>query len=366
MKVALVHDYLHTFGGAEQVLLALTEIYPNAVIYTFIKDLRGFPQDIKERFEKKEVISSRFSNIPFNKFVAKLLVPFTKQWFENLDLTEFDLIISDGTIWSKGVKTKKNQKHIYYCHTPARFLYNLSSESERTRKNFLLKPIMKKIDQDLLVWDQNTANNPDIIVANSINTQNRIKKNWGKDSVVIYPPVNLFPFDKFAKREDYFLVVSRLEPYKNVDKVIEVFNLLGTKLKVVGVGSEKVGLKLMASKNVEFLESVDSEQLMELYTKAKGLILSAVEEDFGITTIEANSVGTPVIALKSGGFVETVEQGKNGIFYAHNTIESLLEAVKLFNKIKFDRETVYNVVKNKYTKQIFKNKFINLVNTLTN
>jgi len=365
MKVALVHDYLHTFGGAEQVLLALTEIYPDAIIYSFIKDLRHFPEDATERFESKQIVSSYFSKIPFNKFVSKLLVPFTRKWFENLDLTEFDLIISDGTIWSKGVKTKMNQKHIYYCHTPARFLYNLPSESEKKRESIFLRPIMKKIKQDLLVWDQNTSSNPDIIVANSINTQNRIKKNWGKDSIVIYPPVNLFTFDKFAEREDYFLVVSRLEPYKNVDKVVEVFNLLGVKLKIVGNGSEKVGLKMMANKNIEFLESIDNVQLRKLYIGAKALILSAVEEDFGITTIEASSVGTPVIALKSGGFIETIKQGKNGIFYENNNIESLLEAVKLFNRMKFERGIVYDVVKDKYTKQIFKNKFINLVNSLT-
>ena len=365
MKVALIHDYLHTFGGAEQVLLALTEVYPDADIYTFIKNLKKFPQDTKERFDNKKIISSNFSKLPFSKFTSKLLVPLTKQWFENLDLSDYELIISDGTIWSKGVKTNKNQKHIYYCHTPARFLYNLPSESEKKTELFFLKPIVKKIEQDLAVWDLQTSNNPNIIIANSINTKTRIKNFWNKESVVIYPPVNLLNFDKFAKIEDYYLVVSRLEPYKNIDKVIEVFNLLGWKLKVVGTGSEKVGLKMLANKNIEFLEGIDNQKLEKLYIGAKGLILSAVEEDFGITTIEACSVGTPVIALRSGGFIETVIEGKNGIFYDNNTVESLLEAVKKFNQIQFDREVVYNTVKDKYTKQVFKTKIIELVNSLT-
>jgi glycosyltransferase involved in cell wall biosynthesis len=175
----------------------------------------------------------------------------------------------------------------------------------------------------------------------------------------------LLNFDKFAEVDDYYLVVSRLEPYKNVDKVIEVFNLLGLKLKIVGLGSEKVGLKLMASKNIEFLEGINNQALEKLYKHAKGLILSAEEEDFGITTIEASSVGTPVIALRSGGFIETVVEGRNGMFYDENTVESLLEAVKIFNEKKFDREIVRNVVKDKYTKQIFKTNILNIVNSLT-
>ena len=363
MKVALIHDYLHTFGGAEQVLLVLTELYPQATIYTFIKNLSHFPVDVKERFENKMVISSRFSKIPFHKFTSKLLVPFTKRWFENLDLSQYDLIISYGTIWSKGVKTNKNQKHIYYCHTPARFLYNLPSESMNKKELFFLKPIIKKIEENLVVWDLQTSSNPDLIVANSVNTRNRIEKFWNKKSTVIYPPVNLLNFEKFAKTDDYYLVVSRLESYKNVDKVVEVFNLLGWKLKIVGAGSEKVGLKMMANKNIEFLDAVTSLNLERLYVGAKGLILSASEEDFGITTIEASSVGTAVIAFRSGGFIETVVEGKNGIFYENNTVESLLEAVKIFNEMKFDREVVLSVVKDKYTKQVFKNNFSSLVNS---
>jgi len=365
IKVAIVHDYLHTFGGAEQVLLAITEIYPDADIYTFIKNLNNFPVSIKERFDNKNIISSNYSKIPLQKFISKLLVPFTKQWFENLDLSGYDIIISDGTIWSKGVKSDNNQKHIYYCHTPARFLYNLPSESEKKKELFFLKPIIKKIEENLLEWDMKTACNPDVIVANSVNIQNRIQKFWNKQSVVIYPPVNTFNFNKFVKPQDYYLVVSRLEPYKNVDKVIEVFNLLGWKLKIVGTGSEKVSLKLMANKNIEFLESVDSQLLENLYTNSKGLILSAEEEDFGITTIEASSVGTPVLALRSGGFIETIEEGKNGMFYDNNTVESLLEAVKLFDKMEFDREIVRNVVRDKYSKHVFKTKFQDLVKSLT-
>jgi len=364
MKVALVHDYLHTFGGAEQVLLALTEIFPDAPIYTFIKNFSHFPKDARERLENKTIISSNFSKIPFQKLTSKFLVPFTKKWFEDLDLSEYDLVISDGTVWSKGVKTNENQKHIYYCHTPARFLYSLPSESTKKKNLFFLKPIIKNIEQDLTKWDLQTSGNPDIIIANSENIKDRIKKFWNKDSVVIYPPVNLLNFDKFAQVEDYYLVVSRLEPYKNVDKVIEVFNLLGLKLKIVGLGSEKVGLKLMANKNIEFLEGINNQVLKNLYKHAKGLILSAEEEDFGITTIEASSVGTPVIALRSGGFVETIIEGQNGIFYDENTVESLLEAVKIFNEKKFDREIVRNVVKDKYTKQIFKTNILNIVNSL--
>ena len=355
--------FLQKQQSAEQVLLALTEVYPDADIYTFIKNIKKFPLDTKERFDNKKIISSNFSKLPFSKFTSKLLVPFTKKWFEELDLSGFDLIISDGTIWSKGVKTNSKQIHIYYCHTPARFLYNLPSESAKKKDLFFLRPIVKKIEEDLAVWDLQTANNPTVIVANSVNTRNRIEKFWNKKSTVIYPPVNLLNFEKFAKTDDYYLVVSRLESYKNVDRVVEVFNLLGWKLKIVGAGSEKVGLKMMANKNIEFLDAVTSLNLERLYVGAKGLILSASEEDFGITTIEASSVGTPVIAFRSGGFIETVVEGKNGIFYENNTVESLLEAVKIFNEMKFDREVVLSVVKDKYTKQIFKNNFSSLVNS---
>ena len=366
MKVALVHDYLHSFGGAEQVLLSFSELFPDAPIYTFIKDLKCFPSGIKEVFEKKDIRTSMFSKIPVKKSMSKFLVPITKNWFEKLDLSEYDLIISDGTIWSKGVKTNNSQFHIYYCHTPARFLYGFPTELGGKRNIPILKSLIKIVENNLREWDLITSNNPDVIIANSKNVQDRIKNFWNKESKLVYPPVNGFSKDLNVKKQDYYLVVSRLEPYKNVDKVVEAFNLLGWKLKIIGRGSEKVSLKMMANHNIEFIEGVSREELEKIYKGAKGIILSAEEEDFGITAIESASVGVPVVALRSGGFKETVIEGVTGVFYEENSVGSMLEAIKNLDSMEFDSNAIINEVQDKYTKQKFKVNFMRVVNEVVN
>lgn len=326
MKVALVHDDLMQWGGAERVLLALSEIFPEAPIYTSV-----FNSDNKllaESFKGKKVITSFVQKIPFWKSFYKAFLPLYPLAFEQFDFSEYDLVISQTTRFAKSIITKPGTTHICYCHTPPRFLWHLSGE----KVSGLLEPLLTK----LRLFDQISARRVDFFLAGSKNSQQRIRKIYQSDSVVLYPFVD---FNKFSEIESfdggYYLVIARLTKYKRVDIAVEAFKNFKGELKVIGSGSQLGNLQKGAPDNVEFLGSLSDEVLKNLLAGCRGLIVTA-EEDFGMTPLEAQALGKGVIAYGVGGALETVKPYKTGVFFAEQTSESLIQALFEYEKIKIN------------------------------
>ncbi len=365
MKVALVHDYLNRFGGAERVLSALADIWPHAPIYTSVLDDKVFESD--PSLGERNIITSVLQKVPLWHDFSKLCTPLIPYVFEAMDLSGFDLVISVG-YFAKSVLTKPGQQHINYCNTPPRFLYGYGTET-RFRRSALGKFLSSPLDHRLRIWDFCSAQRPDYIVANSENVASRIVKFWRRRAKVIYPPVELpqeFPSsDELQARwkdlnSKFFLVVSRLEPYKNVDLVVQACNQLGKPLKVAGTGRELKRLRKIAGPSVDILGRVTEEELSLLYGGCKALVATASDEDFGLTPVEAMAYGKPVVAFKSGGFKETVIPGKTGIFFEELSVESLTEALQKSESLYCRVDDCLSQAK-KFSKKKFKDNFKSFV-----
>lgn len=345
MKVALVHDFLREYGGAERVLEVLHEMYPDAPVYTSYY----YPEKMPEQFRKWNIISGSIQKWPFARVLQKPYTYFVGMSFEQFDLREYDLIISSSANFAKGVITHPGQVHINYCHTPTRFLWGLNTQIKR---NGLLQMALGPMDSALRQWDYAAAQRVDYFIANSQTTKRRIKRFYNRDAEVIYPPcleetrrvVSLEESEhvrgKYTIPENYYLVVSRLFRVKNVDVIVKAFNNLELPLVIVGTGSEAVYLKSIAHKNVIFTGFVPDNDLSALYSGATAFVAAAEDEDFGMTVVEAESYGVPVIALKKGGYTETVQDRITGLFFDELSVDSLVNAVTEFKSVVFDRDVI--------------------------
>ncbi len=370
MKVALAHDYLREYGGAERVLEALHEIFPDAPVYTAYVNLEAMWEN-GSRFKDWDIRPSVFQKFPFaNKFLSPFRI-FACLMFESFDLSGFDLVISSSSAiyMAKSVITKPETLHISYIHTPPRYLYGYTT-SFNYKKNPITKVLGELVNHIIRIYDFEVSQRPDILIANSKNVQGRIKKFYRRDSVVIYPPVDLAEFKLQKKKQDYFLVLSRLVRGKGVEVVVEACGKLGLSLKVAGSGPEMGSLKKLASNfqhptsNIQFLGWVSDADRVKLLQNAKALIVASEDEDFGITSVEAQAGGTPVIAPASGGFLETVIGGKTGLLYGgpgQVTVEALVEALQKFNSADFNPETLRKNAE-KFSKERFKREILRLTN----
>lgn len=348
-KVAIVYDRVNKWGGAERVLLALHKIFPKAQLFTSVCDLNLAPW--AKVFP--EIRTSFLQKIPFarsnHEFFA-ILMPFA---FGSLDLSEFDIVISVTSEAAKGVKIRSNALHVCYCLTPTRYLWSHYNEYF---KNPLFKAISKPFVNWLRKWDKKAAKRPDIMIAISSEVRDRIKKYYGRDSKIIFPPVSFHKHSFKVKKQKYFLLVSRLDyGYKKVELAIEAFNKLKKPLVIVGTGRQEKKLKSMAKKNIKFVGRVSEKELDRYYQNARALIMPQ-EEDFGIVAVEAQAHGTPVIAYEKGGACDTVIEGKTGVFFGEQTTESLIYAVKKFDKMKFIGNNLYTNAK-RFSFQEFKKEF---------
>ncbi len=335
LRVALVHDYLREFGGAERVLEALHNLYPEAPVYTafFDRVALGVHAD---RFAGWEIRETWLSKIPgFKKLHSPLR--FLAPWaFASLDLSNYDLVISSSNAYfAKAVKVP-NGKHICYCHTPPRVLYGYSAMSD-WQSNLLMRVAGQFLNHFMRVIDVKVSRERvDQFIANSQETASRIKKFYRLASTVVYPPVELAEVDSAkVEKGDYFLYVNRLALAKHPELAVEVCSKLQLPLKVVGTGKMLASLQAMAGPTVEFLGAVDDQQLAKLYAGAKALLYPVEHEDFGIVPVEAMLYGTPVIAHNSGGPKETVINGKSGIVFDDLTVTGLETALTAFAKQKF-------------------------------
>ncbi|ABP68141.1 glycosyl transferase, group 1 [Caldicellulosiruptor saccharolyticus DSM 8903] len=338
MKVAIVHEWLTTMGGSEKVILELKKLFPEAPIYTLVYNRRK----LGKYFDKYLIITSNLQKNPLAHIKHQLFFKYMPRAFENFDLSDFDLVISSSSAFAKGVITSPNSVHICYCHTPPRYLWDLTHEYLKDY-NLIIRRYLERNFHYLRIWDTIAANRVDYFVANSNYVANRIKKFYKRDCKVIYPPVDTEYFTpaKDKNIEDYYLIVSRLVPYKRVDLAVEAFNQLSKRLVIVGDGPEYKKLKSIAKSNIEFLGYQPDKTVRDLYQRCKALIFPGVE-DFGIVPVEVQACGRPVIALKKGGAVETVEEGKTGVFFEKQDVESLKEAVYKFEQDieRFDKDYI--------------------------
>lgn len=354
MKVALVHDYLNEFGGAERVLLALSEIWPKAPIYTafYRKDSPAW-----ERFKNKNIRVSWAHYVPFFnsrlhsplRFLASLI-------WGSFDFSDYDVVIgSAGWYITKGFRKGKNTTEICYCHTPPRWLYGYPTSIELQRY-WPVRIYGVVVGHFMRMYDFKAAQKVDYFVANSRNVANRIRKFYRRKAKVIYPPVELPRISK-VKKGDYYLVISRIVGGKRLDLAVKAAIKLGIKLKIAGKPAgyytEYKKLEKLAKGNVEFLGYVSDKKLAELYAGAKAFLALATDEDFGITPVEAMLAGTPVIAYAGGGYLESVIEGKTGIFFNEPTVDSLIKAIKKFERSKIRPENCVKRAK-KFTKERFK------------
>ena len=338
MKVCLVHDYLNQLGGAERTLKAIHEIWPGAPIYTSLVDWGVVD---KLDLPRNLIRYPRWLHIPLVSSFYKYFILFYPLVFKSFDLSEYDLVISSSANFAKGIVSLPSQIHINYCHTPPRFLYHLPTETNR-RSHWFWGKLLMPVDFLLRMWDFTAARRVDYFVANSENVARRIKKWYRRNAIVIYPPVDIFDkankLMKLKANEAYYLVVSRLSAYKNVDLAIRACAELGTSLKVAGTGPEEGRLNKLAKQlhaPVEFAGFVSDAELSSIYGNCKALISTVLEEDFGIVPLEAMSFGKPVIALRSGGVEETVTDGETGLFYSDSTVESLVGAIRKFESVDY-------------------------------
>jgi len=333
-KIVLAQDWITDNGGGENCLRAFLDIYPNSPILTLIWNEKKVKQ-----FNDTQIITSNLNFYPFAKNKWRLFAPMMPRAVESLRVPKSDVLISNCYATIKGLITKPETLHICYCHTPTRSLWLPEIDERPFQGNMIKKYIVSRLAHNLRIWDFQAAQRPDIMVANSQNTKKRIKKFYRRDAKVIYPPVDIDKFKIASKEEigDYFLFVSRLIPYKKADLVVSAFNKMGLPLKIAGDGPERNKLEKMANDNVEILGYVNEKKLIELLSHCRAFIFPA-EEDFGIAPVEAMASGRPVIAYGKGGVLETVVEGKTGIFFEYQNVNSLIAAVNKFREF----EKTYN------------------------
>lgn len=334
MKIALVHDQLQEFGGAERVLVALKEIYPEADVYTSFYNPKALGIHAKH-FKDWKIFTSWGDKIGlFKRFYSPLrfLTPYI---WEPFNFDKYDVVISSsGSYMCKGIITKPQTKHICYIHHPPRYLYYYETAIE-WQKHWPVRLYAHLVNHDLRQYDYLSSQRVDYFIANSEETKRRVEKFYRRDSEVIYPSVTIpehFSVND-SNTEDYFVTTSRLARAKHVDILIKAANKEKFKLKVIGKGRDAEYLKSIAGPTVEFLSNISDEKFHEIFAGAKAFLFSAVDEEFGIAPIEAMGHGIPVIAYTSGGLIETVNDGENGYLFTKLHEDSLIDKINLLNKL---------------------------------
>ena len=331
MKKALIHDWFSTYAGAEKCVESFTNIWDDFEIYSLIDFLKGTDRD--KILKGKRVHTSFIQKLPFAKDKYRNYLPLFPLAIEQFDLSGYDVVLSSSHAVAKGVLTHSNQLHIAYVHTPIRYAWDLyhqylrESGLDRGLKGMLAKYFLHKIR----LWDASTANRVDHYIANSRYIARRIKKTYGKPSDVIYPPVDVDKFTLRKAKEEFYLTASRMVPYKKIDLIVEAFSQADKKLLVIGDGPDMAKIKSKAGKNVELLGFADDKMMADLMGRAKAFVFAA-EEDFGITPVEAQACGTPVICFGRGGARETVLDGESGLYFMEQNVKELLAAVAKFEQ----------------------------------
>jgi len=376
MKIALIYDWIATWGGAERVLLSLHEMFPKADWYTAYYDKKNAPWA-----EDFTIHTSFIQKIPINPYrIRWLTAPLFPFAFESFNFTNYDLVISCTSYFAKSVITRPETKHICYLLTPTRYLW----KDPYIHNNFLMKSLLNPYIKYLKKWDYAASQRPDQYIAISETVKKRIKKYYHRDSEVIYPPFDITYCEKVKSEiqnanfqtnskfeiesSKYYLMVSRLESYKNVDLVVSLFKQLNKKLIIIGTGSQENRLKSIASANITFFNRLSDQQLGQLYTHAQALIMPQ-EEDFGYTALEAQFFGCPVISYRKSGASESIIEDRTGIFFDQQKSDSLQKALAKYEDLAYTlhRSTLKDGLKNieRFSKERFKTEFMHSIASST-
>ncbi|MBP9865185.1 MAG: glycosyltransferase [Candidatus Omnitrophica bacterium] len=332
MKVALVHDWLIHMRGGERVLEALAELYPEAVIYTLFSDKRRLSPSL----QRMKIKNSFLHYLPGIRRYYRWLLPILPWAIRTLRIESADIVISSSHCVAKGIPIPAGARHLCYCHTPMRYLWGFEDEYF-SRYPQVVRKLIRAVLHFLRKWDLDSNRSVHQFVSNSENVKNRIRDYYGRDAIVVYPPVGLEQFYPEGPLSDYYLIVSAFVPYKRVDLVIEAFNELNRRLVIVGKGPlEKKYQNLRKSEKISFWGSVDDAGLRRLYSGAQAVLFPTFE-DFGIVPLEAQACGSPVIALGQGGALESV---KTGVFFKEQTVQALKSAVAEFETLSWDRSSI--------------------------
>ena len=354
MRVALVYDRVNKFGGAERVLTALHEIWPEAPVFTSVYDSEGAPWA-----DSWNIKTSWLQNIPGAKTNHESFGWLMPLPFESFDFSEFDVIISVTSEAAKGIITSPRQLHICYLLTPTRYLWSHANDYLREIPKFL-RPLARIVQAKLRIWDYMAAQRPDYFIAISELVRKRCLKFYRRNPEVIYPMLGLKEEGRRKKEKgDYYLVVSRLVPYKRIDLAIEACNRLKLPLVVVGIGSEEEKLKKLAGPTIKFTGYLTDRELVGYYRNAKAFIMPQ-EEDFGLTAVESLSFGTPVISFRNSGAAEIVKDGELGVLFNEQSIDCLVKAIKRFNSCEVSQTSQLKFAKqatDKFSQKLFKEEF---------
>lgn len=335
MRVALVHDFLVQMGGAEKVVEALHDLFPEAPVYTSLYDRDAMP----DRYRAWDIRTSFMQRLPLRGRAHRLGLLLYPMAFESLDLSDYDVVISSSSAFAKGVITQPHTRHICYTHTPMRFAWTTREYVENERIPGALKGLLFPATHYLRSWDAASSDRVDQFIANSTTVARRIRKYYRRESEVIHPPVETGRFSIAPGVEDYSILVSRFAPYKRLDLAVDAFTRMNRPLKVVGGGRQMKELQARAGSSVEFLGRVSDRDLPGLLSRARAYIMPG-EEDFGIAPVEANACGRPVIAYGAGGALDSQVDGVTGVLFPEQTVESLCEAVRRADTISFDPHTI--------------------------
>ncbi len=335
MRVALVHDYLTQYGGAERVLAALHDRFPEAPVHTSLY----VPEHLPATFRAWDIRTSPLARLPGADRTHRVWLPLYPAIFRQIgrQLRDVDLVISDSSAWAHHADPGPDVPHICYCHSPARFLYGDRHYLGPARIPAPLRPATGALFAGLRTLDQRAARRVTRYVANSAAVASRLRAAYGIDAEIVYPPVDTERFRPVTPRpaEEFFLVVSRLVPHKRVDLAVRTCSEAGIPLKVVGDGRARVGLERLAGPTVELLGGLEDAAVVDLLQRCRALILPGVE-DFGMTAVEAQAAGRPVVALAGGGALETVIPGETGVLFAEPTVASLRRALTEAAAVEWD------------------------------
>ncbi len=347
MKVALAHDYLIRFGGAERVFLNLAQIFDKADIFTLLYD----EKKMGKYFSGRKIKTSFLQNFPLSLKKHRWYAPLMPSAAESFDLREYDLVISSSSAFIKGLILRPKAIHICYCHNPARFLWDYAGQYDAGPA--LIKRILFHY---LRIWDRSAANRVDYFIANSKITATRINKFYRQPCKLIYPPVSLFKGEISQNQAShYFLIVSQLTPYKKIDLAIDAFNKLELPLVIIGEGRDRKRLQKMAGENIKFLGWQSDEKTAEYFKYSRAFIFPG-EDDFGIAPVEAMSYGKPVLAYRKGGATETIIEGVTGEFFDDPVTESLADGVRRM-LFKLENKEYSSLVIRKRAENFSKEKF---------
>ncbi len=334
-KIALVHDYFIQMGGAERVAAALHDSFPKAPMFTTV----ALPHRLPKELRGADIRTSPMQRLPgmeqrFRQYF--MLYPFA---VENFDLSEFDLIFSSSSGYAKGVRRRSNAVHVCYCHTPMRWVWRYDDYVARESFGRVARSLLPISMWGLKKWDLRAARQPNYYIANSRLVAQRIKQVYGREAIVIPPPIDVDRFSMSSEIDDYYLVLSRLVPYKRIDLAIEACNRLGRRLLIIGDGPDRQRLEKLAGPTIEFLGRQSDSRVNYYASRCQALLFSG-EEDFGMVPLEVNAAGRPVIAFQGGGAVETVVDGLTGVFFKNPTSASLIEAIERFESSTWDQQSL--------------------------